>query len=324
MATSRVPTLFTKPWRYHRRLLPFRPVLQFCPLMTSASAAQRVDSSTDPSVDLHGVKAALAKAFLHLYFKSVRWASVFSSVARGTAHERSDVDLLVIVSPRNRSDPPPPPDTQLLEDALPQALGKPVDVVYIEEGQAALRGYIQLEALLTSKTVYIRDHGVRPEVVRLRKLCEDCLQQGHSRFTTVFDQIQRVRDEFYGVSKEAFLGLPEPQKTAALAQLESLLELLDIQPPSDPMHEGFWFIVVEDAEKIRTRLTKLYPRNLTREQQVGSVLDSAVAGAVWEIIDSSGEGGLEKLQKRIKKFVLPALTETQELVGRAEDIFTIH
>jgi predicted nucleotidyltransferase len=100
---------------------------------------------------VNGVTDALSKAFLHPDFKSVRWAGVLGSVARGTMHERSDVDLVVPVSPRNRSDPPPPPDTQLLEEALSRTLGRPVDVVYFEEEQTALRGYIQLEALLTSR-----------------------------------------------------------------------------------------------------------------------------------------------------------------------------
>jgi hypothetical protein len=79
---------------------------------------------------------------------------------------------------------------------------------------------------------------------------------------------------------QAFLALPEPQKIAAPSQVESILELLDIQPPSDPMHEGFWYIVVEDAGNIRTRLAGLYPRSLTHEQQAENALDSAVAGAV--------------------------------------------
>jgi predicted nucleotidyltransferase len=170
--------------------------------MISACLAQAAVSSTGPSLEVDRLKEALGKAFLHPDFKRVRWAGVIGSVARGTAHERSDVDLLVMASPRNRSDPPPPPDTQLLEEALPRTLGRPVDVVYLEEGQTALRGYIQLEALLTSKTGYIRNDRVGVEVARLRKPREDCLRQGLSRFTTAIGQIQQVHDEFDGVSRE--------------------------------------------------------------------------------------------------------------------------
>lgn len=61
-----------------------------------------------------------------------------------------------------------------------------------------------------------------------------------------------------------------------MSQVESMLELLAIQPPSDPMHEGFWYVVVENTDEIRTRLTKLYPRSLSYEQRAETVLDSAV------------------------------------------------
>ena len=105
--------------------------------------------------------------------------------------------------------------------------------------------------------------------------------------------------------------------------MEFILDLLNIRPQSDPMHEGFWYIVVQDADNIRKRFAKLYPRSLAHKQPAENGLDSAVAGAVWEIMNSSGDDGLGKLHKMIKKFVLPALTKTQELVGGAENIFSV-
>ncbi|KND93466.1 hypothetical protein TOPH_01956 [Tolypocladium ophioglossoides CBS 100239] len=80
---------------------------------------------------------------------------VFGSIAKGISHEYSDVDVADITA---AEDPPLPLGALFLEDVLPKTFARPVDLLYIKQGAMELRGYIQLEALLTSRTIYLRDH----------------------------------------------------------------------------------------------------------------------------------------------------------------------
>lgn len=108
---------------------------------------------------LHTLRVAAARGLTRRDFRHVRWAGIFGSFVQGTANESSDVDVVVIEAPYDWS-----VTKQLLEDALPVEWSRAVDVIRIGQGQTELRGYIQLESLLASRTIFLQDDEAREEV----------------------------------------------------------------------------------------------------------------------------------------------------------------
>lgn len=89
---------------------------------------------------------------LKLEFPYLAWVGVFGSVSRGTQRPDSDIDFLVghntgadLLRDLGGS-------MNALTEALPEALGREVDIVHVIQGNP--RGYVQLEGLLTSKTIW--------------------------------------------------------------------------------------------------------------------------------------------------------------------------
>lgn len=146
----------------------------------STQESKPAGSSTKP-LTIQTLRQEAAETFAQSHFQHVCWAGVFGSVAKGISNEESDVDVIVIASPE---DPLLPPDAPFLQDVLPRTWGRLVDVVPLEDGQTELEGYIQLEALLSSRTIYLRDDQARTEVVRLRLLASSTLDEAHDLFTT--------------------------------------------------------------------------------------------------------------------------------------------
>lgn len=161
-------------------------------------------SNATKALRVEALQEAAAETFAHSDLRHVCWAGVFGSVAKGTSDEdSSDVDVVVITSPE---DPSLPPDAPFLQDALPRTWGRPVDVVLLEKGQKELQGYIQLEALLSSRTIYLRDDQARTEVKRLRLLASSLLDEAHHLFTNVINHIYDVKKLVDGVSLEVYSG----------------------------------------------------------------------------------------------------------------------
>lgn len=149
---------------------------------------------------LDDLRSASASVFRRADFRRVSWAGVFGSFAREAQHADSDVDLVVLQRPRDSAEPPPPPDTLLLEDILPETWRRSVDIIYVDEGQTALRGYVQLEALLTSRTIFLRSQEALGEVARLRRLSSEVLQEGSRQFRGALTRIQALQSRVAGES----------------------------------------------------------------------------------------------------------------------------
>lgn len=79
-------------------------------------------------------------------FPAVRLAAVFGSVARGTAHARSDVDLAL------RLDPDSTALRQEIEVTLARSLDRPVDVVYMDAASPLLRFEITRDGVLLKES----------------------------------------------------------------------------------------------------------------------------------------------------------------------------
>lgn len=137
---------------------------------------------------LQTLKTTAAEVFTRTDYQNVRWAGIFGSFVRGEANEFSDVDVVVIEAPYDWS-----VTKRLLEEVLPTKWSRPVDVIHIKEGQTELRGYIQLESLLASLTIFLRDDAARDEVARLRTFCKDSVEKGYALYSAVASRTDEVR-----------------------------------------------------------------------------------------------------------------------------------
>ncbi|KAH7308636.1 hypothetical protein B0I35DRAFT_515719 [Stachybotrys elegans] len=191
-------------------------------------------SSTMRPHNLEALKTAAASDLAHPDFRNIRWAGIFGSFSRGTATESSDVDVVVIEAPYDWS-----VTKQLLEDVLPVAWSRSVDVIHISEGQTDFRGYIQLESLLASRTIFLRDHAARDEVSRLRTLAKQTVDKGQALYSGVASRIDAVRRLVDQVSLQDFVGWPKEQHVDILSQVSLILGDLDIQPKHHAMREAF-------------------------------------------------------------------------------------
>lgn len=271
--------------------------------MSTHGAVPTKDSNS--VLNVQTLQEAAKGTFSHPIFRHVCWAGIFSSVAKGTSHENSDVDVVVIAGPE---DPSLPKNAPFLYEALPRVWGRPVDVVSLKEGQTDLRGFIQLEALLSSHTIYLRDDQARANLTRLRLLASNILDEGHHLFTHLVGRIHEVRKLADGLSWEEFQKLSHAEHDDAFDQVYSVLVLLDIEPPHHPIHEAFWLVFLEEASDTRQRLDP-YAHAL-RGTEAG--LDEQALGILWMALTSKGDG-LEYLARVMSKLVLPALEETLEL-----------
>jgi predicted nucleotidyltransferase len=112
------------------------------------------------------------------------------SFARETQTDSSDVDVLVF------RDPPAKRISHslnplFLEEELPKVWRRDVDVVYTTGEE--FRGYILVEALLCSRTLFGSDED--DEVIRLRNQAKDILETGYAKFSTILDAIRKAQKE---------------------------------------------------------------------------------------------------------------------------------
>ena len=80
----------------------------------------------------------------------------------------------------------------------------------------------------------------------------------------------------------------------ATSQAKKILGDIDVQPQWHPLHDAFWYSLLEPAGEIRARLES----------------DPDTRQAVWDVLTSEKKGGLENLARRVDKFVVPLLDET--------------
>ncbi|KAK2762700.1 hypothetical protein FQN54_000874 [Arachnomyces sp. PD_36] len=248
--------------------------------------------------NIESLRTASAAAFAKHDFRDIRWVGVFGSFARGTQTAESDVDIVVYRKPLRE---PSPPDRLHLEDVLPRVWNRSVDIVYIEDSE--FRGYVTIESLLCSQTIYgsARDEEVR----QLRRKAAATLESGQENFSKIQEMIKDAQLTVEGVSEETFLASPTLQHST-LSQITSILNDLNSKPRGHPMRDAFSFVLFEKAREIQDRL------NSTGES-------SDQLKAVWEIASQNTKGTLENLTRRINKLVVPVLDETRqqcELVQR--------
>jgi predicted nucleotidyltransferase len=130
-------------------------------------------------------------------FRNIRWAGVFGSFARETQTDWSDVDVVVSKKPRD-SNVRVPLDAVQLEDELLRVWGRKVDIIYITGSE--LRGYVSVEALLCSRTLYGSDDD--NEVLRLRNKARDILDSGLVKLMATSETIQKTQSAVSDISFE--------------------------------------------------------------------------------------------------------------------------
>jgi predicted nucleotidyltransferase len=165
----------------------------FCRQQICRNGPTRVMSS-----DISALRKSAATALSQKDFQQIIWAGVFGSFATGKQTENSDVDVVVTQKP---DDPAVniPPDTLHLEDELPRIWGRKVDIVYITRGEE-LRGYISIESLLCSQSLYGSDQD--PVVIQLRKDAKNVLDLGFNHFTNILADIRRTQALVAGISRQ--------------------------------------------------------------------------------------------------------------------------
>lgn len=157
-----------------------------------------------PDSDISSLRAAAAASvFSRKDIEPVRWVGIFGSFAAEKQTFDSDVDVLVVEHP-NRAHIPP--NFYLLDDLLPRFWGgRKVDVIRIEPDDD-LRGYIAVESLLTSRTLYGSDKD--PLIIQLKKDAQDMLDWGLNHFKRIEADIERTRSLALEITREASLYPP--------------------------------------------------------------------------------------------------------------------
>lgn len=119
-------------------LRPYSQKVSPSPIMSLPSAS-----------DVESLRTLSAATFAGRDFRNVRWAGVFGSLACGKQTDRSDVHVIVY---RKRADKERSLNPDFLEDVLPRAWNRAVDVVYVKDTEAGFQyqGYVAIEALLCS------------------------------------------------------------------------------------------------------------------------------------------------------------------------------
>jgi predicted nucleotidyltransferase len=114
------------------------------------------------------------------------WAGVFGSVSRGTQKPDSDVDILVGFSQGTDLFYVVCDAYDIFKQRLPQVLGREVDVIPFVENRPNGMGYVHMEGLLSSKTIWGEESWAEDN----RKVAEGVLREG---FTATMDALKLMR-----------------------------------------------------------------------------------------------------------------------------------
>lgn len=146
--------------------------------------------------DLRSLQVKGSAAFSRKDIELVLWAGVFGSFAVGKQRPDSDVDVVII----HASDYDPyllPFTAPLLEDLLPEAWGREVDLIHLVSGKE-LRGYVSIESLLCSQTIY--GSIEEPSVAAVLQNAQTIFDTGFEEFNRILDDIRKLKDMTSGVS----------------------------------------------------------------------------------------------------------------------------
>ncbi|KIL64452.1 hypothetical protein M378DRAFT_163218 [Amanita muscaria Koide BX008] len=164
------------------------------------------------------------------YQAEIRWAGVFGPVARNRAHEKCDVDILIVLKEQERSGEPILVD---LPEKLADACGCEISLMYICEGPNWTRGHFCLEALLSSRTVY----GNRTDVEYLHQKAMDYLNDGLRRLNLIAEAVKKIKNQVTTVKTYEDFVHPAQQavRKECVQELRKVVDLLDIHPLHHPL-----------------------------------------------------------------------------------------
>lgn len=158
------------------------------PAYQSDSVPAPISSIPTTEISVERLKDLSKNAFLDVKTRcpSIEWVGVFGSVSRGTQRPDSDIDLII----GHASDADYFSDVggsmSELQEVMPEALGREVDIVHVVKGKPL--GYVQMEALLSCKTVL----GDPSWPVESQESAKRLLREGYSRLiraTVLFKEI---------------------------------------------------------------------------------------------------------------------------------------
>jgi predicted nucleotidyltransferase len=165
----------------------------------TASRQQRSMSHSLKAVpdaaNVEDLRALAGPVFAIPDFRDIQWAGVFGSFASGTQTPESDVDVVVYQKALTEE---LSPGRLYLEDVLPRVWNRRVDIIRVEDDE--FRGYVSIESLLCSRTVYgsARDE----EVLRLRRRASKTLDSGRQHYVGILKETEQVKSMIEGISEE--------------------------------------------------------------------------------------------------------------------------
>lgn len=137
------------------------------------------------------LRESATSVFSNKGYRNVVWAGAFGSFACSEQDESSDVKVVVVWNPAKEIGWHPLNDIFPLDldEELTKAFGRDVDVKNI--GRAQIRSFNDVEALLSSRTLYGSEQD--RSVVKLRKGARHILESGINLFEGVFKKIDEAR-----------------------------------------------------------------------------------------------------------------------------------
>ncbi|KAF3481042.1 uncharacterized protein GIQ15_03801 [Arthroderma uncinatum] len=260
--------------------------------------------------DITTLITAGTPALLRKDIARVRWAGIFGSFAVGEQSETSDVDVVVVHDPDDTRSKHPPV-IWCLEDVLSEAWRREVDIVHITLGED-LRGYIAIESLLCSRTLYGSDTD--PVIAQLLQRARDILNQGVTHFNNILSDIEKIKAMVSGKSEREFCSDVQLRQ-AVLEEVISIMDAINIQPRWHPLHGHFWYTLIEPSDLIRKKISD------TKDVDASGNQECQLWELLWGIVTASGDGTFWDMQRRIVRFVLPIFEYTRtksELVKKLE------
>ncbi|KAM6504170.1 hypothetical protein JOM56_001113 [Amanita muscaria] len=183
------------------------------------------------------------------YQADILWAGVFGSVARNRAHEKSDVDFLIVLKEHERSGEPID-----LRENLAEACGREISLMCIWQGPRWAWGHVRLEALLSSRTIY----GNRNDVEHLRREAMDYLNDGLQRLGLLAEAVEKIKNQVATVQTYEDFVHPAQQavRQECVQELRKVVNLLDIPSLHHPIRTMLISLSFKCADQIRAALDK--------------------------------------------------------------------
>ncbi|RMJ24528.1 hypothetical protein PHISP_04598 [Aspergillus sp. HF37] len=147
------------------------------------------------AANVEDLRALAGPIFTKPDFRDIQWAGVFGSFARRSQTPESEVDVVVYQKALTKE---LSPDRLYLEDVLPRVWNRRVDIIRVEDLE--FRGYMSIETLLCSQTVY--DSARDEEVLRLRRRASKTLDSGREHYVGILKKIEQIKSIVEGVSEE--------------------------------------------------------------------------------------------------------------------------